>query len=398
MNSPHWVIHRRENGCDLAGYAPQLLRGARGRAYEVQTDGTTYTGSAGITAAVFGSVTVTVLDSDGTAQAGLAVYAFDGSTYKNFTAVTDTSGQVTFNLPEGSYRFRTDLHGAQYFSAEANDCTVTTCTSATVSVPVYGEVTVTAQSSAGKVQTGLSVYAFDGSTYTGISGATGEDGKVGLWLPEGSYRFRADQFELQFFSDSENHCSVPECTAATVSTLGMQEDTIEQTITYSYDDLNRLTRASYDDGSYYDYTYDAAGNRLTETTEEGSTGYTYDAANRLTAVNGQAYEWDDNGNLLSDGAKTYTYEIANHLTGVSSSSYTYQYVYNGLGDRVKSVLDGVTTTYALDLNSGLTQVLADGSNTYLYGLSRISQTNEETTGYFLGDGLGSVRQARTLRP
>ena len=223
MNSPHWVIHRRENGCDLAGYAPQLLRGARGRAYEVQTDGTTYTGSAGITAAVFGSVTVTVLDSDGTAQAGLAVYAFDGSTYKNFTAVTDTSGQVTFNLPEGSYRFRTDLHGAQYFSAEANDCTVTTCTSATVSVPVYGEVTVTAQSSAGKVQTGLSVYAFDGSTYTGISGATGEDGKVGLWLPEGSYRFRADQFELQFFSDSENHCSVPECTAATVSTLGMQE-------------------------------------------------------------------------------------------------------------------------------------------------------------------------------
>jgi hypothetical protein len=65
---------------------------------------------------------------------------------------------------------------------------------------------------------------------------------------------------------------------------------------------------------------------------------------------------------------------------VSSSSYTYQYVYNGLGDRVRSVLDGVSTTYTLDLNSGLTQVLADASNTYLYGLSRISQTNEETTG------------------
>jgi hypothetical protein len=35
---------------------------------------------------------------------------------------------------------------------------------------------------------------------------------------------------------------------------------------------------------------------------------------------------------------------------VSSSSYTYQYVYNGLGDRVRSVLEGVATTYVLDLN------------------------------------------------
>ena len=37
-------------------------------------------------------------------------------------------------------------------------------------------------------------------------------------------------------------------------------------------------------------------------------------------------------------------------------------------------------------------MLSDSSITYLYGLSRISQVNEETTGYFLGDALGSVRQ------
>lgn len=54
-------------------------------------------------------------------------------------------------------------------------------------------------------------------------------------------------------------------------------------------------------------------------------------------------------------------------------------------------MNGVTTTYVLDLNTGLTQVLSDGTDTYLYGLSRVG---EEDTGwdYYLGDALGSVRQ------
>ncbi len=43
------------------------------------------------------------------------------------------------------------------------------------------------------------------------------------------------------------------------------------------------------------------------------------------------------------------------------------------------------------MNTGLTQVLADGTNTYLYGNGRIAQASS-TTEYFLGDALGSVRQ------
>jgi RHS repeat-associated protein len=45
----------------------------------------------------------------------------------------------------------------------------------------------------------------------------------------------------------------------------------------------------------------------------------------------------------------------------------------------------------LDLNTGLTQVLYDGTTTYTYGLGRIAQT-DTTTEYFLSDALGSVRQ------
>lgn len=56
------------------------------------------------------------------------------------------------------------------------------------------------------------------------------------------------------------------------------------------------------------------------------------------------------------------------------------YTYTGLGDRVSEMVNGVTTSFTLDLNVGLMQGLADGTNTYLYGT------------YFLGDALGSMRQ------
>ena len=104
-------------------------------------------------------------------------------------------------------------------------------------------------------------------------------------------------------------------------------------------------------------------------------------------VYGVAYIWYMNGNLLSDGVNTHVYDSANRLVSVSGQSSVTSYQYNGLGGRLTQ--NG--TQYVLDLNAGLTQVLNDGENSYVYGLGRISQTNT-TTEYFLGDALGSVRQ------
>ncbi len=102
--------------------------------------------------------------------------------------------------------------------------------------------------------------------------------------------------------------------------------------------------------------------------------------------------WDDNGNLLSDGVNTYTYDHANRLISVVGPSVTSNYAYNGLGDRLQQTVDSVTESYTLDLNYWLTQVLTDGTNTYLYGNGRIAQYNAGGSEYFLGDALGSVRQ------
>jgi hypothetical protein len=129
------------------------------------------------------------------------------------------------------------------------------------------------------------------------------------------------------------------------------------------------------------------------------------AEQRLTSVDGVPYAWDANGNLLSDGVYTYTFNHANQLVGVSGAGTTVSYSYrcNGLSsdawgiigcesDRVSQTVNGVTTHYVLDQAAGLTQVLSDGTNTYLYGVGRIAQYSETGPEYFLNDALGSMRQ------
>jgi RHS repeat-associated protein len=172
-----------------------------------------------------------------------------------------------------------------------------------------------------------------------------------------------------------------------------------QTIAYSYDNLYRLTRAAYSDGSYFAYDYDADGNIVSKTACLGGAGctpqvtsYAYDNANRLSSVGGVGYAWDNNGNLLNDGAFSYGYDAANRLISVTNGVTTTLFTYNGLGNRVAENDGGVVTTYTLDLAAGLTQVLADGTNIYLYGNGRIAQYTGASAQYFLADALGSVRQ------
>ena len=50
-------------------------------------------------------VLVSVQSTDGTPMSGLAVYAFDGTTYTNYSGTTDVNGQVSLRLPPGNYRF-----------------------------------------------------------------------------------------------------------------------------------------------------------------------------------------------------------------------------------------------------------------------------------------------------
>lgn len=67
-----------------------------------------------------------------------------------------------------------------------------------------------------------------------------------------------------------------------------------------------------------------------------------DAADRLVAANGQAYNYDANDNLLSDGQVTYSYDSANRLVG---------YTYNGDVVLVAAAVDGLRTDYVQDVTA-----------------------------------------------
>jgi len=180
-------------------------------------------------------------------------------------------------------------------------------------------------------------------------------------------------------------------------------------ITYTYDPLYRLVEADYtlagtgSSGENFQYAYDAVGNRqvMTVTLDAQqpatSTQYTYDPANRLVEVDGVAYTWDANGNLLSDGSRTFTYDAANRLIAVSGQQAVVSYQYDGLGNRVLQTVDGVTTRYALDIAGGLPEVIlatTDGASTQYVqiGGQILAQYDSGAWAYVLPDHLGSVRQ------
>jgi len=306
-------------------------------------------------------VVVAVEDTNGKSEAGLPVYVFDGTAYTGYNDTSSVSGTVTFTLPMGDYRFRANKNGTQFWSGESDHCTIPGCTQTTVTTTIPAMVPVVDEG--GDPEPSLPVYVFDWTTYTSKSGTTGVSGTVTFTLSMGDYRFRADKSGEQYWSAGENHWTVPGCTAGTITITGQAMGTpgvmytsssrasgvgvlaapvrwpapdtviavdpatflsspaqnggtlVSRVISYTYDPLNRLTGASYSDGTFYEYQYDEIGDREAMTTTEGSVAYTYDAANRLTSVGGVSYTYDDNGNLTSDGILTYTYDVAGRLVG-----------------------------------------------------------------------------------
>jgi hypothetical protein len=155
-------------------------------------------------------VTVTVLDLDGQPAAGLPVAVFTGSTWTGRSGTTNASGQVTFTLPLGDYRFRATKGVHEFWSGESNHCTVPGCIAA--GITVNNSVVVTVLDTNGDPQVGVEVKSYNGTTFTGSWGTTNAQGQATLDMPAGTFRFRAVKDGTEFWSGTENHCSVPGCT------------------------------------------------------------------------------------------------------------------------------------------------------------------------------------------
>ena len=156
-----------------------------------------------------------------------------------------------------------------------------------------------------------------------------------------------------------------------------------KTTSYEYDELNRLTKTVYPDTTNVRYTYDAAGNRLTETTNSVVKNYQYDEDNRLIQAGDEIFLYDKRGNLKKRVSPTkpqeYTYDYENRLIRYADGVRVVEYEYNGDGIRISKTVDGEKTIFINDVRTPLTQVIMECTGNwyitkrYVYGRDLISQ-------------------------
>lgn len=116
-------------------------------------------------------------------------------------------------------------------------------------------------------------------------------------------------------------------------------DTVNSANSYSYgyDDLDRLTSASKT-GTSYGWTYDANGNRLSQTSTAASTYTVSNTSNQIDAISGalsRTYAYDAAGNTLTYSNVTATYNNRGRMKTLQKASTTATYVYNALGQFIK---------------------------------------------------------------
>jgi RHS repeat-associated protein len=156
---------------------------------------------------------------------------------------------------------------------------------------------------------------------------------------------------------------------------------------------------------WYGFRYDNVGNLLQKldlTTSPATvlTELAYNAADQITS---DGFDYDDRGNMLSEhrpetqnGDWTYEYDTQNRLTHAYDGTNNFYYGYDGDGHRVKQTVNQIVTEFVVDLNGGLSQVVADinsGGNLkvlYVRGDDLISQFQNSAWHWYSYDGHGST--------
>jgi RHS repeat-associated protein len=166
-------------------------------------------------------------------------------------------------------------------------------------------------------------------------------------------------------------------------------------VTYKYDAVGRLAEQDDANGTYTTYAYDANGNLL-HLINYGPGGvvqtrfdYTYDALN------------DRTGEATVDGTWTYTYDADGRLThavfastNAAVANQDLSYTYDAAGNRVKTVINGVTTNYSINNRNEYTTV---GGTTYQYDAdgNLISQTDSSGTTTFTYNSFSELTKVVT---
>ena len=188
-----------------------------------------------------------------------------------------------------------------------------------------------------------------------------------------------------------------------------------QTIDYTFDPLGQLAGADFSASTDEQYAYDANGNRV-DSHLHGNV-YRTGPGNRLATDGVYDYTHDGVGNIVSktrlvtdaDGVAgevtTYVYDLRNRLTGSTLTAadgttvlFEISYAYDAFGKRISRTENGATVYFVYngvhvwaDFNDAgeVTARYLHGDNTD-EAIARF-RTNGEGTAWYLGDGLGTIR-------
>ena len=125
----------------------------------------------------------------------------------------------------------------------------------------------------------------------------------------------------------------------------------DATVNYTYDAASRLTHISDSQSGTADWTYDGADRPITATTAAGAITYGYNTASQLTSMT-----------PASRPAVAYGYDSAGRLQTITQGTDTFTYAYDAIS-RVASLQrpNGITTNYSFDAASQLTRLHHVGS-------------------------------------
>jgi hypothetical protein len=203
----------------------------------------------------------------------LPVYAYDSATYTGYSSTTNISGTATLVRPNGSYRFRVDKSGQQYFSGAANHCAIPGCTSVPITITPPTQTTV-----------------------------------------------------INYTYDPLYRLTQVQATGGYTGTFGYSYDAVGNRLTqnangvmtnYAYDQANRLKAVS-GQPSAVSFSYNGLGDRLSQTVGGTQTRYALDPSTSLRAgLNAGLTQ------VLSDGSSAYLYgngRIAQYQTAMHAFS------------------------------------------------------------------------------
>jgi RHS repeat-associated protein len=192
-----------------------------------------------------------------------------------------------------------------------------------------------------------------------------------------------------------------------------ETDPTGERIEYEYDPVGRQSAIRFDENNYIAYTYDAAGNRQTETVfAEGSESViTYDRFGRITASTdseGQTtgFEYDSLGRVAAitnalDDRTEYGYDEAGNLTSIKDAlSRITTYTYDELGRRTKAERpDGKKSIITYNDVENTVSITDFNGDTVEYDYDEIGKLKSKTFGdvtvshrYEVDSDAGTIKQ------